>query len=642
MATGNVGHIRIFRIMVPAIAFAIAAIVGSQPAEAGTYPGNKCVSSKQKEAGKYCQGVFKAWSKLEQSGTPVGPAIANALAKLQLKWGKAETKSSQKGTDCVDMTIEEATLAANIDAAVAAVDASLVGADSTCASKILGAASKLCSGYLKAESKHIKKLAKDADGATLDEKQGQADGKFSSAWANATGGGCTPAATETDVHDAVVAINDDAVTNTIVSPNVPTTWTNYDPPASVDYEGRTYTPRCIHDSDPDYYYYARRGTVNKLVMYYMGGGACWEELTCGIPVCSDSADPDGASGLNAQTTGFADLSDPSNPFKDWHQVFVTYCSCDIHFGDTVQPYAGTSYHLGFHNSRVVEKFAREHFVNPEEIFVTGSSAGAYGALFNAPLNQEVWPASKMNVLADAGNGVITSEFLTDFFPNWDFVANLPDIPGVVESIESGTGMVGYIEAITAFLPESNWAHYTTAFDGGAGGQTGFYNLMLNDNNPIAALSWWEGSCAFNSVMKQQAADTYAAVSAADDNYRYYIGTGSRHTMFGSDKVYTDTTGGVPTIVDWVNAMLASEPGDPDPGWVNVEASPFNVLLATCQGGTNAGAACDDDSECDSGDCEKDVQPATIPTPPFEMSGSDIVVVCSPGGAFLDAGSSVLD
>jgi hypothetical protein len=641
MATGNVRHIRIFRIMAPALAFAIAAIVGSPPAEAATYPGNKCVSAKQKEAGKYCKSVFKAWSKFEQDSDAVGrdASIANALTKLGQKWVKAEQKSSQKGTDCVDMTIEEATLATDIDAAVVAIDASLAGADATCASKILKGGSKLCSSYLKAESKHIKKLAKDPDGVTLGEKQGGADVKFSSDWASATGGGCTPGATETAVHDAVVAINDDAVTNTIVSPNVPTAWANYDPPASVDYEGRTYTPRCIHDSDPDYYYYARRGTVNKLVMYYMGGGACWEELTCGIPVCSDSADPNGAAGLNAQTMGFADLSDPDNPFKDWHQVFVTYCSCDIHFGDAVQPYAGTSYHLGYHNSRVVEKFAREHFVNPEEIFVTGSSAGAYGALFNAPLNHEVWPASKMNVLADAGNGVITSEFLTDFFPNWNFTANLPNIPGVQESITDGTGMPAYIEAITAFLPDSNWAHYTTAFDGGSGGQTGFYNLMLNDNNPIAALSWWNGSCAFNSVMKQQAVDTYAAVTAADDNYRFYIGTGSRHTMFGSDKVYTETLGGVPTIKDWVNAMLASEPGNPDPGWVNVEASPFNVVNPGdprpgrfC---SVAATVCSDDTDCPALEtCDY--------LAPFVEVGPDTLIVCSPGGAFLDADTGVLD
>ena len=75
------------------------------------------------------------------------------------------------------------------------------------------------------------------------------------------------------------------------------------------------------------------------------------------------------------------------------------------------------------------------------------------------------------------------------------------------------------------------------------GQTGFYNLMLQQSL-LGAVNWWEGSCAFNRQMTYQARETSAAIPT---NYRYYIGTGSRHTMFGSNKVYDDTTGGVPTI-----------------------------------------------------------------------------------------------
>ena len=95
--------------------------------------------------------------------------------------------------------------------------------------------------------------------------------------------------------------------------------------------------------------------------------------------------------------------------------------------------------------------------------------------------------------------------------------------------------------------------------------------MLNDNFPLASLRWWEASCAFNSVMRQQVIATAAAVPT---NYRYYIGTGSRHTMWGNDKVYTDTTGGVPLLVDWVNGML-----DGTSAWVNVETSDPGLLLA---------------------------------------------------------------
>ena len=82
---------------------------------------------------------------------------------------------------------------------------------------------------------------------------------------------------------------------------------------------------------------------------------------------------------------------------------------------------------------------------------------------------------------------------------------------------------------------------------------------------------------------------------APSNFRYYIGTGSRHTMWGNDKVYTDTTGGVPTLVDWVSAML-----DGTPEWTNVECTDCGVTLPG------------------------DPKPPELPTAPFDENGN---IVC---------------
>ena len=115
-------------------------------------------------------------------------------------------------------------------------------------------------------------------------------------------------------------------------------------------------------------------------------------------------------------------------------------------------------------------------------------------------------------------------------------------------------------------------------------------------NLLGAVNWWEGSCAFTRQMTYQAHETAAAVPV---NYRYYIGTGSRHTMFGSNKVYDDTTGGVPTIVDWVNAMRAGSQE-----WKNVECEDCGLLL------------------------DDDVRPKPL-HPPFQPMGDEVVVTCTP-------------
>jgi Pectinacetylesterase len=595
-----------------------AAMLAQDANAAAPYPVNTCVSSKQRQAGRYCRSALLAWSRwdVRQDDAERDASIAGAAAKLATQWGKAESRSLAKGSNCADTTLSSGAAQAAIDAGIASVvglvngGLDLVGAsrDRQCGRALLNAAARKCGAILTAEGKHIANLAKDADGARRAGAQADAAARFNSAFTRRLeGAGCATTATEGDVEAAVDGINANIVRDTIISPNVDDTQFTTYPASPTTYQGRQLTPVCM-DGSP-YAYFAKRGTVNKLLVYYQGGGACWEQLTCLIPVC-DFEVTEAEDSPNGANAGFADITNPNNPFRDWNVVFVSYCSCDIHFGDAAQDYDNFDpdnpthvEHRGYHNSQVVEKWAREHFLDPEEVFVTGSSAGAYGAWFNAPLLHEVWPASHFDVLADAGNGVITQSFLDNYFPNWNFVANLPpEFPQLRQVLEDGTGIVGYTEAITSLFPNTRWAHYSTAYDGGTGGQTGFYNIMLNNNNVPAALSWWEGSCAYNDKMREQAIETATAVPS---NYRYYIGTGSRHTMWGSNKVYTDTTGGVPTLVDWVNGML-----DGSGAWANVECTNCGLLLAG------------------------DPKPSPVQDP-FEQVGPDVVVNCSPSGAFLD-------
>jgi len=574
------------------------------------YAANICVGEKQAAAATFCKAALDALAiwEIDKNTGALDTAIANAQTALDDAWGAAETGAVTEGADCSNLALTSeaagAAMGEGIDGIIDDINDGLdldQSEEAQCGADLITAASDYCDAVLAAESTHISDLWADTDGAKLEAAITAADAAFSSAWAAAITD-CPTNATEEGIGTGLETLTGELVRDTIVSPGLLNTeYTALEPESTVEYLGEIYEPQCMQGNQ--YRYFGRRGSVNKLLMYYMGGGACWDGFTCGdavpdvTPTCNTTADLDLNEGNRG---GFGDLSNDANPFKDWHIVFVTYCSCDIHFGDVTQDYPGvTVQHKGYHNSKVAERWAREHFYNPEEIFVTGTSAGAYGAWFNAPLLHEVWPASQIHVLADAGNGVITPDFLRDEFSNWNFVDNLPDIPGVEEAITSGDGMPAYTKAVAEFFPDTNWAHYSTMFDGGNGGQTGFYHLMVND---IFNRAWWESSCAWSENALAQSESTFEAVP--DDNYRYYFGTGSRHGMFYLDKVYTDTTAGVPTIVDWVDAMLKSRPGAPDDGWTNV--------------------LCDDCSLTLEGD------PAPNPlAAPFEQQGNDVVINCPP-------------
>jgi len=607
-----------FSIRVVLGAFAVA-LLGFGPVQAAPskpYPTNRCVSTKQKEAGRYCRRVLEAWAQWEtrQDSGRRDAAIAQAAAKLATAWAGAERRASRGGVDCAETTLSAAAVRALVDPAAAALVAQVNDGlslaepgQARCGAALLLAAASRCAGLLDAERKFVLRMARDPEGTRRAAAQSEARAAFDQRWAATVAAGCPTMATQATAGAAIDGLVAAVVRDTIVSPQVDETrYSTISPTGTIRYLGKALTPRCIKDTP--YHFFVRRGSVNKLVVYYQGGGACWDQLTCGVPVCDPSVDPNGPDNLNLiPLRGFVDPGNPANPFRDWHVVVVSYCSCDIHFGDAAQDYANVNpaapvriEHRGFHNARVVEKWAREHFVAPEVVFVTGSSAGAYGAWFHAPLLHRVWPAARFHVLADAGNGVITQSFRTTYFPNWNFSANLPrDIPGLRALIDSGAGIPEYTELVARQFPATTWAHYSTAFDGGSGGQTGFYNLMLNGNNPLAALTWWEGSCAFFAQLRAQALATAAAVP---ENYRYYIGSGSRHTMWGHDKVYTDTTGGVPTIRDWVVAMLQSRGGSADPAWTNVECANCGLLLPG------------------------DPRPSPL-VAPFTQVGSDVVIQC---------------
>jgi len=585
----------------------------------------KCVSSKQKAAGKHCSALLKAWATwdVKQDDAKRDASITKANVKLDGAWTKAEAKSLAGGVDCVEQTFDAPALILSTESLVAAIAADIntgldlgIKDEAKCGSKLIKAASGKCGALMKLASKNTKTAAKGGLGDKGPAGLTKASDKFSSAWAKA--GTCPTTAVEGDVEASVDAVREDLVFRTSVAPGLDDS--EFQPVSfdgltdTVDYEGVTHTPRCAFDGDEDYHFFVKRGSVNKVVMYYQGGGACWENVTCNIPVCKDGADAAGDD-PDLATSGFADLSNPDNPFRDWNIVFVTYCTCDIHYGDIDQTYSGALAdidvaHRGFSNAKVAEKFARENFINPDVVMVTGSSAGSYGALFHGAILPRVWPASDVNVLGDAGNGVITPDFLLDEFNNWNFQANLPtDIPGLLESITSGEGLPAYLEAVGEFFPDVSWANYSSAYDGSNGGQTGFYHIMVNDGNVLApgALNWWESSCTFESLMRQQAVDVDAALATGPDNYRYYIGTGSRHTMYGSDKIYSDQTGGESqTIVDWVNDMLAYQPGASASGdWNNVSCVDCGLVLAG------------------------DPTPPVIPTAPFEagVSPSGVIINC---------------
>jgi hypothetical protein len=326
---------------------------------------------------------------------------------------------------------------------------------------------------------------------------------------------------------------------------------------------RIFTATCSEapGADPAFKFWARRGVSNNLVIFFDGGGACWDDVTCSLPrLARDAREDDGfykgelIPSDNPNTMqGIFDLDNPRNPVRDWSFVFVPYCTGDVHSGsntahytnpDTNEPY--TIEHRGADNFRVVLEWMRANFNAPDEILVTGSSAGAYGAATHYGRIRDVFPGGRAVMLGDAGQGVTTPDFLDLRNGNWRY-----DLPANVFGPNAQlTNDDDIVAMLAAHYPNDRFAQYTTAHDIT---QSAFYALMGATN----ACSAWTAKMSTDLNARQQRVA----------NFRSYLANGQSHTILRSQLFYTEQSGGAP-FADWVRGVLS-------------EAAPENRACQNC-------------------------------------------------------------
>ncbi len=295
-----------------------------------------------------------------------------------------------------------------------------------------------------------------------------------------------------------------------------------------------------------YAFFVHQGTVNRLVVYFQGGGACWNATSCGLgsPLFKDAiADLDNP-GNSPQ--GIFDLDNPDNPFKGWSLVFIPYCTGDLHWGDNTQTYTDENgeeiviHHKGFVNVSAVVDWIENNLEEPEKVFVSGCSAGGYGSVTGAAHIHDLYPEVPLYQLGDSAAGAVTDDFSQSGFPNWGTTENIPDwILGPDVSPTELTLADLYI-ALANHYPNDRWSQYDTAHDQI---QTLFYRAMDGTGD-------W-GELMLTSIQEIQ--DNAA-------NFHSYIAPGDIHCVTGSDIFYTREVDGV-LLRDWVEAMVNDEAWD---------------------------------------------------------------------------------
>ena len=194
--------------------------------------------------------------------------------------------------------------------------------------------------------------------------------------------------------------------------------------------------------------------ARRLVLYFKGGGACFNSLTCSF---TEPLMRTGPEAMDANPEGVLDFGRDDNPLVDANVVYFPYCTGDVHAGVLgEQSVAGVEEPWNFvGHDNVLAALDRvvPTFDDLDQVVVLGTSAGGMGALFNFPFIRSGWPDTETVVIDDSGV-ILPDAFLdpclqTHLRDTWGFSQVLPS---GCEGCTTETG--GGLSTIFEYLPDA--------------------------------------------------------------------------------------------------------------------------------------------------------------------------------------------
>jgi len=291
-----------------------------------------------------------------------------------------------------------------------------------------------------------------------------------------------------------------------------------------------------------YSFHARKADPEKLVVFFNGGGACWAGQTCDPSVEPTTYVPSAQMGHNDPRThkGIFDLDNPANPVGDWSMVFVSYCTGDVHLGETDKTYAKpdgseiTIRHRGHVNAHAALTWMKENIGDAKQVLVAGSSAGAIAAPVYAGVVSKAYPDARVHQLGDGAGGYSSPE-IGGLLATWGVIDILPS--WLQLDAQAVTNFNVLYEGAAKAFPEVSFAQYDAAHDGV---QIGFQQAL-------------QGSAALHDQMNANR----AVLREAIPGFASFTAGGAEHTILRAPYLYSYSANGT-SFVEWLGALASGE------------------------------------------------------------------------------------
>jgi hypothetical protein len=298
----------------------------------------------------------------------------------------------------------------------------------------------------------------------------------------------------------------------------------------------------------------RYGKGDGLVIFFEGGGACFNAATCALNELWKNFGQIkfDAWALGIGQGGIFNLDNPDNPVGDWNQVYVPYCTGDVHAGDRedagVDGVLGAHHFVGYRNVAAYLERLVPTFADVGHVLVTGQSAGGFGAALNYHRIAGAFADSKVTLLDDSGPPLPDMYLAPCLQKQWRSLWNLeaalpPDCPECFHE------------------------------DGGAIYELSLYLALNHADQHLALISSERDSVIrtfFGYGLNDCAGGVYPAETFQEGLYELrdnvlgdspvwgsFFLDGTAHTVIAGSSFYTAEVGGVP-LTQWVGELLQGQ------------------------------------------------------------------------------------
>jgi hypothetical protein len=282
-----------------------------------------------------------------------------------------------------------------------------------------------------------------------------------------------------------------------------------------------------------------------------GGGACFGVGTCLLSdtlLAATHRNKDDFNDWVAKRGSLAlvNRDRAENPFKDWNFVYMPYCSGDVFAGNNEHGFEGRT-QVGFENVKAYLPKLQSTFKDTDQLVLSGSSAGGYGAAWDYVQVQTAFDWVDITMLDDSGPPFSSKFTAPCLQERWNSAWAMDTVSPVPAPFPLGTGKPGLgsmVSQIFAAHPKSKFAFVSHADD-----------LVMRLFHGIGQ----SFDCAmFNLLPSDFFADGLREIRTIDaPNFSTFYGPGTTHMYFTTDDGMYNTTVDDIALTGWLTKLVTT-------------------------------------------------------------------------------------